>query len=148
MDYFPNLISKVLTLIIQLKYVNKCMYIDPTIILHSISFRREIRYFVFREEYTTRELLENGKLKRKLWIKIDEVTKSWRKLENEELYQLDFQKYIKTSCRVTWRTINLGHLMRKLETNMKMGLTETEREGLNWIKMSVDRDKKRLLRRK
>jgi hypothetical protein len=38
--------------------------------------------------------------------------------------------------------------MRKLETNMKMGLTETEREGLNWIKMSVDRDKKRLLRRK
>jgi len=101
------------------------MYIDPTIILHSISFRREIRYFVFREEYTTRELLENGKLKRKLWIKIDEVTKSWRKLENEELYQLDFQKYIKTSCRVTWRTINLGHLMRKLETNMKMGLTET-----------------------
>jgi hypothetical protein len=42
------------------------MYIDPTIILHSISFRREIWYFVFREEYTTRELLENGKLKRKL----------------------------------------------------------------------------------
>jgi len=31
---------------------------------------------------------------------------------------------------------------------MKMGLTETEWKGLNWIKMPVDRETKRLLQRK
>jgi hypothetical protein len=33
--------------------------------------------------------------------------------------------------------------MRKLGTIMKKGLTETEWEGLNWIKISVDRKTKR-----
>jgi hypothetical protein len=47
-------------------------------------------YFIFREDYTTRELFENGKLKNKLRIKMGEITKSCRKLGNEELPSLDF----------------------------------------------------------
>jgi len=112
-----------------------------------------------REERRLR-VFENRVLRRIFGPKRDEVTGKWRKLHNEELYDLycspDIVRVIK-SIRIRWaghvvrmderrgvhrvfvgkpeRRRPLERSRRRWEDNIKMDLQEVECGGMDWIKL-------------
>ena len=116
----------------------------------SLTLREERRLRVF----------ENRVLRRIFGPKRDEVTGKWRKLHNEELYDLycspDIVRVIK-SIRIRWaghvvrmderrgvhrvfvgkpeRRRPLERSRRRWEDNIKMDLQEVECGGMDWIKL-------------
>jgi hypothetical protein len=110
-------------------------------------------------------VFENRALRRIFGPKRDEVTGEWRKLHNEELHNLysspDMIKQVK-SRRMRWaghvarmgeeRNVYkvlvvepegkrpLGRPRRRWEVGIRMDLRETGLGGVDWIRLSQDRD--------
>jgi hypothetical protein len=122
-----------------------------------------------REEQRQR-VFENRVLRRIFGLRSDEVTGGWRKLHNEEhrnLYSSSDIITIIKSRRMRWA----GHVSRMGERrnayrilvgkpegkrplgrsrhrwmdNIKMNLTERERDGMDWIDLAQDRNQWRAL---
>jgi len=122
----------------------------------SLTLREERRLRVF----------ENRVLRRVFGPKRDEVTGQWRRLHNENLYDLYSSPHIfrvMKSRRLRWtgHVAGMGErggayriLVGKLEVkrplgrprlrwedNIKMDLQEIGSEGLHWIELTKDRDR-------
>jgi hypothetical protein len=102
-------------------------------------------------------VFENIVLRKIFGPKRDEVTGDWRRLHNEELYDLytsrNIIRVIKLRRKVggACRTYGgrgggrpLGRPRRRWEANIKKDLQEVG-EGMDWIDMAQDRDRWRAL---
>jgi hypothetical protein len=115
-------------------------------------------------------LFENRVLRRIFGLKRDEVTGEWRRLHNEELYDVYSSPniiWVIKSRRMWWaghvarmgeergayRILvgtpegrrPLGRPRRRCEDNIEMDLQEVGWEGVDWIDMAQDRDRWRAL---
>jgi hypothetical protein len=138
--------------------------IYKTIILPVVLYGCEAWSLMLREEHGLR-VFENRVLRRIFGPKRDEVTGEWRKLHNEELLNLysspDIIRQVK-SRRIRWA----GHVARmgeerkvykvlvgkpeggrplvrprrRWEDGIRMDLREIGLGGLDWIRLSQDRD--------
>jgi hypothetical protein len=123
----------------------------------------------FREERRLR-VCENTVLRKLFGPKNDEVTREWRKLHNEELYNTYSSPYIVwviTSNRMRWaghvarmgenrvvymdlvgrlkRKKPLGRTRCRWEDNIKMDLQEEGCGVVDWIELAQNRDRWRAL---
>ena len=123
----------------------------------------------WREERWLR-VFENSWLRRIFGPKIEEVTREWRKLHNEELNDLycspNIVRMIKSgrmrwaghvACMGKWRGVYrvlvgkregkrpLGRPRRRWEDNIKMDLQEVRCGIMDWIELAQDRDRWRAL---
>jgi hypothetical protein len=139
--------------------------IYKTIILPVVFYGCETWSLTLREEHRLR-VFENRVLRRIFGPKRDEVTEEWRKLHNEELHNLysspDIIRQVK-SRRMGWA----GHVARmgeerklyqvsvgkpegksplgrprsRWEDGIRMDLREIGLGGMDWIRLSQDRDR-------
>jgi hypothetical protein len=107
-------------------------------------------------------VVENRVLRRIFGPKRDEVTGEWRKLHNEELHNLYSYPYIirqVKSRRMRWARMGeerkvykvlvgnpegkrpLGRPRRRWEYGIRMDLKEIGLGGVDWIRLSQDRDR-------
>jgi hypothetical protein len=136
-----------------------------TIILPVVLYECETWSLALREEHRLR-VFENRDLRRIFGPKQDEVTGKWRKLHNEELYNLyssaDIIRQVK-SRRMRWAghvacmgeeikvymvlvgkpegKTPLGSPRRRWEDGIRMDLGETGLGGVDWIRLAQDRDR-------
>jgi len=107
-----------------------------------------------------------GCLRRIFRLKRDEVIWEWRKLHNEEPNDLycssnivrviklkrmrwaghvarkgGEERCIRGFGRETWGKRPLGRPRRRWEENIKVGLQESECEGMDWIELAQNRDR-------
>jgi hypothetical protein len=139
--------------------------IYKTIILPVVLYGCETWSLTLRAEHRLR-VFENRILRRIFGPKTDEVTGEWRKLHNEELHNLysssDIIRQVK-SRRMRWaghvarmgeeRKVYkvllgmpegkrpLGIPRRRWEDGIRMDLLETGLGGVDWIRLSQDRDR-------
>jgi hypothetical protein len=136
-----------------------------TIILPVVLYGCETWSLTLREEHRLR-VFENRVLRRIFGPKRDEVTAEWRKFHNEELHNFYSSPYIirqVKSRRMRWaghvarmgeeRKVNkvlmgkpegkrpLGRPRRRWENEIIMDLREIGLEGVDWIRLSQDRDR-------
>jgi hypothetical protein len=139
-----------------------------TIILPVVLYGCETWYLTLREEHRLR-VFENRVLRRIFGPKRDELTGEWRRLQNEELYELyspNIMRVIKPR-RMRWAghvarmgegrhayrilvrrpegRSPLGRPRRGWKDNIKMDLQEVGWGGMDWIDMAQDRDRWRVL---
>ena len=67
------------------KEINTLMYI--TVLLLAVSYGCEVWSLTSREAYRLR-VFENKMLREIVWLQRDEITREWRRLHNEKLYEL------------------------------------------------------------
>jgi hypothetical protein len=139
--------------------------IYKTIILPVVLYVCETWSLTLREENRLR-VFENRVLRRLFGPRRDEVTGEWRKLHNEELHNLylfpDIIRQVK-SRRMRWaghvarmgedRKVYkvlvgkpegrrpLGRPSRRWEDEIRMDLREIGLGGVDWIRLSQDRDR-------
>jgi hypothetical protein len=139
--------------------------IYKTIIIPVVLYGCETWSLTLREEHRLR-VFENRVLRRIFGPKKDEVTGEWRKLHNEELYNLysspDISMQVK-SRRLRWaghvarmreeRKVYkvlvgkpegkrpLGRPRRRWEDGLRMDLREIGLGGVDWIRLAQDRDR-------
>jgi hypothetical protein len=146
------------------RYRNIKVKIYKTIILPLVLYGCETWSLTLREEYRLR-VFENRVLRRIFGPKRDEVTGEWRKLHNEELYNLysspDIIRQVK-SRRMRWTghvarmreerklykvlvgkpegNRPLGRPTHRWEDRIRMDLVEIGLGGVDWIRLAQDRD--------
>jgi hypothetical protein len=139
--------------------------IYKTKILPVVLYGCETWYLTLREEHRLR-VFENRVLRRIFEPKRDEVTGEWRKLHNEEFHNLysspDIIRQVK-SRRMRWAghiarmgeetkvykglvgkpegKRPLGRPRRRWEDEIRMDLREIGVGGVDWIRLSQDRDR-------
>jgi hypothetical protein len=144
---------------------NEKVKIYKTIILPVVLYGCETWSLTLREEHRLRVIV-NRVLRRIFGPKRDEVTGEWRKLHNEERHNLysspDIIRQVK-SRRMRWAghvarmgeeskvykvlvgkpegKIPLGRPRRRLEDGIRMDLRDTGLGGVDWIRLSQDKDR-------
>jgi hypothetical protein len=145
------------------RYVKVKIY--KTLILPLVLYGCKTWPLTLREEHRLR-VFENSVLRRIFGPKRDEVTGEWRNLHNEELHNLysypDIIRQVK-SRRMRWaghvahmgekRKVYkvlvgkpegkrpLGRPRRRWEDGIRMDLREIRLGGVDWIRLSQDRDR-------
>jgi hypothetical protein len=139
--------------------------IYKTIILPVALYGCETSSLTLREEYILR-VFENRVMRRIFGSKREEVMGEWRKLHNEELHNLySYPDIIRQdkSRRMRWaghvarmgeerkvykvlvgkpeRKRPLGRPRRRWEDGIRMDLREISLGGVDWIRLSQDRDR-------
>jgi hypothetical protein len=144
----------------RLLYNNVRTKIHRTIILNLVLYGFETSHLILGEEHRLK-VFENRVLRRIFGPKRDEVTGSWRKLQNEELHNLYKYKYnnqikedemgricskdgeeecIEDFGGKARRKETSRRPRRRWEDNSKMNLREIEWGGMVWIHLVQDGD--------
>jgi hypothetical protein len=145
--------------------VNIKIRISNAIILSVVLYGCETWTVILREEHRL-TVFENRVLGRIFGPKRDEATGGWRKLHNEELYNLYSSSSIirkengmgracstngakGNACRILVRKaeekIPLGRRRRRWVDNVKMDIRDIGWDGMDWIDVAQDRDQWRAL---
>jgi hypothetical protein len=152
-----------------LLYENIKIRIYKTIILPVVLYGCETWFLTLREVHRLR-VFENRVLMRIFGPKRDEVTGDWRKLHNEELYNLysssNIIRMIKSrrmrwagyvarmgeKMNAYWTLVGkpeggrpLGRPRRRWLDNIKIDLREIGWDGVDWVDLAQDRDQWRAL---